>query len=231
MVSCTDSSNASLIPPAPMPVGVQDFSKRVHGLMDGQAKDDEVVEQALEGMDATLDAIAAGMYSLASMLVGEGEASVRLVETAIATAEVSVCHAPGKAKKNGQRALAASALATLEARTPGCLAAPEDAELGGCCVEDGELEASGVSKGELESMIAGPDRGRVRKWLEKLSTDVRTVFALRAVAGFTAAETAGLLSEYGGPKAGWSAEAVRSVFRQGLCSLAAQVFQMERGKL
>jgi hypothetical protein len=224
MVCCQDSSNASLIPQTPMPEGVQDFSKRVHGLIDGQAKNDEEVEQALEGMDATLDAIAAGMYSLASMLVGEGEAGVRLVETAIATAEVSACHDLAKAKKSSHRALAAAALVTLEARTPGCLAAPEGVEPGGGCIEDDELEATGVSKVELESMIAGPDRDRVRTWLEKLPTDVRTVFVLRAVAGVTADETAGLLAEHCGPKAAaWNAEAVRSVFRQGLCSLASQL--------
>ena len=225
MVGCSNSSNTSLIPPHPMPEGAQDFSKRMLGLIDGQAKNDEVVELALAGMDATLDAIAAGLYSLASMLVGEGEAGVRLVETAVATAEVSACNDPAKAKKSSHRALAAAALVTLEARTPGCLAAPEGVEPSGGCIEDDELEATGVSRIELESMIAGPDRGRVRNWLEKLPTDVRTVFVLRAVAGFTAAETAGLLAEYGGPKAGWSAEAVRSVFRQGLCSLASQLIQ------
>ncbi len=225
MVGCSNSYSASLIPQVPIPEGVQDFSKRMLGLMDGQRKNDEVVEQALAGMDATLDAIAAGMYSLASMLVGEGEAGVRLVETAVATAEVSICHDLGKAKKSSYRALAASALATLEAREPGCLAAPESMELSGCCTEDGELEESGVSKVELRSMIAGPDRGRVRAWLEMLPPGVRTVFVLRAVARFTAAETAGLLAEYGGPKAGWSEEAVRSVFRQGLCSLASQLIR------
>jgi hypothetical protein len=230
MVGCSNSSNASLIPQVPIPEGVQDFSKRMLGLMDGQTKNDEVVEQALEGMDATLDAIAAGMYSLGSMLVGEGEAGVRLVETTVATAEVSICHDLAKAKRSSHRALAASALATLETREPGCLAAPEGLEPGGCCVEDGELEASGISKVELESIIAGPDRGRVRAWLEKLPTDVRTVFVLRAVAGFTAGETAGLLAAYGGPQAaGWNAEAVRSVFRLGLCSLASQLLQ-ESGK-
>ncbi len=75
-------------------------------------------------------------------------------------------------------------------------------------------------------MIAGPDRDRVRVWLENLPAAVRAVFVMRAVAGFTAAETAGLLAEHGGPQAaGWSAEAVRSVFRQGLCSLASQLLQ------
>ena len=57
-------------------------------------------------------------------------------------------------------------------------------------------------------------------------TDVRTVFVLRAVAGFTAAETGGLLVEQGGMKAaGWNVELVRAVFRQGLCSLGSQVLQ------
>jgi hypothetical protein len=75
-------------------------------------------------------------------------------------------------------------------------------------------------------MIAGPDRDRVRLWLKKLPVDVRTVFALRAVAGFSAAETAGLLVEHGGPKAaGWNDASVRAEFRQGLCSLASQLIQ------
>jgi len=46
------------------------------------------------------------------------------------------------------------------------------------------------------------------------------------VAGFTAAETAGLLAAHGGPQAtGWTADAVREFFRQGLCSLASQLIQ------
>ena len=45
---------------------------------------------------------------------------------------------------------------------------------------------------------------------------VRTIFVLRAVAGLSAAETAELLAEYGGPKAaGWNAEAVRGLFSAG----------------
>ena len=66
-------SPASLIPPQPMPDGAQDFSKRVQKLLDGKQKDESSVAQALAGMEAMLDAIAAGLYSLASMLVGEGK--------------------------------------------------------------------------------------------------------------------------------------------------------------
>ena len=226
MIQFSDSSLTSLIPPKPMPEGAQDFSRRVHGLMDGQAKDDVAVNQALEGMEEMLDAIAAGLYSMASMLVGEGEAGVRLVETAVATAEVSACHGAVEGRKSSRRALATAAIELLERRQPGSLAAPEGIEPAGSCIEDDDLEAAGVSRDELERMIAGPDRDRVRTWLQKLPADLRTVFVLRAVAGFSAAETAGLLAEHGGPKAaGWNADAVRAVFRQGLCSLASQILQ------
>jgi hypothetical protein len=94
------------------------------------------------------------------------------------------------------------------------------------CIEHDDLDSAGISSEELARMIAGPDRERVREWLAKLPTDVRTVFVLRAVAGFSAAETAGLLAAHGGPQAaGWNVDAVRAVFRQGLCSLASQLLQ------
>jgi hypothetical protein len=159
------SSSAGLIPHQPMPPGAQDFSKRVSGLLDGQSKDEVQVKQALEGMDALLDAIAAGMYSLASMLVGEGEDGVRLVETAVATAEVSACEDAAGARKNSRRALVSAGLDLLARREPGCLAAPEGIEPAGGCIEDDELEAAGVSLAQLEQMIGGPDRDRVRAWL------------------------------------------------------------------
>jgi DNA-directed RNA polymerase specialized sigma24 family protein len=73
-------------------------------------------------------------------------------------------------------------------------------------------------------MMAGPDRDRVRTWLESLPTPMRTIFVLRAVSGFSTPETAALLAAHGGAKAaGWSGEAVRELFRQGLCSLASQM--------
>jgi DNA-directed RNA polymerase specialized sigma24 family protein len=214
------------IPPQPIPEGAKDFSDRVRGLLDGQAKDEATVAQALEGMDALLDAIAAGLYSLASMLVGEGEDSVRLVETAVATTDVSACEDPVEGRKNSRRALSKAALQMIAQRNPACLAAPEGIEPAGGCIEDDDLDAAGVSSFELQQMMSGPDRDRVRNWLESLPVDLRTVFALRAVAGFTAPETAALLAEYGGPKAaGWTADGVRSIFRQGLCSIASQLIQ------
>ncbi|MGA3135341.1 MAG: hypothetical protein ABSC88_05025 [Terracidiphilus sp.] len=218
--------NDSLIPSQPIPAGAQELSKRVGGLLDGQPKDDRTVAQALEGMDDIVELMAAGMYNMASMLVGEGEDSALLVEAAISTAKISPCADPLEARKSSRRTLCAAALDTLETCNPGSLAAPEGLEPAATCIEEDDLDAAGVSSEELEGMIAGPDRERVRTWLASLPAAMRTIFVLRAVAGFTTAETIALLKAHGGPQAaGWSPDAVRELFRQGLCSLASQLLQ------
>ncbi len=220
------STQASLIPQQPIPEGASEFSARVRGLMDGKAKDEATVAQALEGMDDMLNEIAARLYSLASMLVGEGEDAVKLVETAVATTDISACNDPVQGRRLSRLALSRAALNIIAERKPGSLAPPENIEPMGGCIDDDDLEAAGMSQDELEHMMSGPDRDRVRVWLRNLPLDVRTVFALRAVAGFTASETAALLAEFGGPKAtGWTPGAVRTIFRQGLCSLASQLIQ------
>jgi hypothetical protein len=211
--------HSQLIPPA-----AEVFSKRMRGLLDGQPKDEATVTKALAGQDEIFEVIAAGLYSLASMLVGEGEESVRLVETAVATAEVSVCHNPQAARMSSRRALSVAALGVLAQRNPECLAVPEGLQKSSTCIEDDDMTSAGISNEEFENMIGGPDRERVRKWLESLPAVVRNIFVLRAVAGFTAVETAELLETHGGPAAaGWTPDAVREVFRQGLCSLASQL--------
>jgi hypothetical protein len=178
------------------------------------------------GKDEIFDQIAAGLYSLASMLVGEGEDGVRLVETAVANSEDSVCHDPVEARKSSRRAMCVAALDILSRRDPDSLAAPEGLKPAETCIEDDDLAAAGVSGDELERMISGPDRDRMRKWLASLPTALRTIFVLRAVAGFTAAETAGLLAAHGGSRsAGWTPAAAGELFRQGLCSLASQLIQ------
>lgn len=220
------SANESLIPGQPIPAGAEAFSKQVHGLLDGCPKDDATVTEAFQGLDDVFDVIAAGLYNLASMLVGEGEEGIRLVETTVATAEISACHDAVQARKSSRRALCTSAIEILEQRNPGCLDAPEGLEHVSTCIEDDDLDAAGVSGEELQIMMAGPDRDRVRTWLASLSTVIRVIFVLRAVAGFSSTETAEMLAAHGGPgAAGWTADAVREFFRQGLCSLASQLIQ------
>ena len=210
----------------PVPAEANAFVDRLHGLLDGKPKDEATVSSALADFEGLFDKIAAGLYSLASMLVGEGEDSIRLVETTVANAEVSACDDAEEARHSSRRVLATAALELIASRDPGSLAAPEGLEHAQTCIEDDDLDAAGVSREVLDRMMAGPDRGRVRAWLESLPASLRTIFVLRAVAGFPAGETAFLLAEHGGPKAaGWTADAVRELFRQGLCSLASQLIQ------
>jgi DNA-directed RNA polymerase specialized sigma24 family protein len=175
-------------------------------------------------LDEMLDQMAVDLYNLASMMVGEGEESIRLVEQAVANAEVSSGDSPAEARKSSHVALAKAALETIARRDPGSLAAPKGTFAPPTCIDDDDLDSAGVSAEELERMFAGPDRDRIREWLSKLPTALRAVFALRAVAGFNAAETAGLLAAHGGPSAeAWNPESVREIFRQGLCALASQL--------
>lgn len=220
----TPTQGSSLIPPQPVPEGAPEFLEKVQNLLDGRPKDDTTVARAFEGMDSLFDRIAAGLYSLASMLVGEGEDSILLVETAVATAEISGCGGAEEARRSGRLALANAAVEQIGKREPEGLAAPEDLEHAVTCIEDDDLDAAAEAREEMEPMIAGPDRDRVRAWLESLPTALRTIYVLRAVAGLTATETAEVLARHGGPHAaGWNAEAVRELFRQGLCSLASQL--------
>jgi hypothetical protein len=215
-----------LIPLPPLPANAVTFSNRVHGLLDGQPKDDETVARAFEGMDEMFDLIAAGLYTMASMLVGEGEESIRLVEAAVANAEVSACQDPELARKSSRLALCSAALDTLARRDPASLAAPAGLKPASTCIEDDDLDAVDNSSKELLSMLAGPDRDRVRNWLAGLPALMRTIFVLRVVAGFRASEIAAMLVEHGGPQAaGWTVDAVREFCRQGLCSLASQLIQ------
>jgi DNA-directed RNA polymerase specialized sigma24 family protein len=226
MIDDCNCVQTSLIPPLPMPDDAQEFSSRVHVLLDNKTKDEATVKQALDGMEHMLDAIAARLYSLASMLVGEGETSAQLVETAVATAEIPHCSDANVARKSSIRALVMAALELIASREPRSLAAPEASDSMAGCIDDDDPESMGVTKLEFERMMAGPGRSRVRAWLERLPTDVRTVFVLRAVAGFSADETAELLARHAGPlAAGWTADAVRATFRLGLCSLATQLFK------
>lgn len=225
------TSDSSLIPAQPMPAGAEAFARQMHGLLDGQPKDQETVEQAFEGMDGMFDLIAAGLYSIASMLVGEGEDSIVLVETAVANAEVSACTEPEQARRSSRRALATAAVEMIASRNPKSLATPVGLEHAVTCIEDDDLDAASEAREDLERMIAGPDRDRVRNWLESLPIAMRTIYVLRAVAGLSAVETADLLASHGGPLADeWDGEAVRELFRQALCSLASQLIHASAGK-
>lgn len=166
------------------------------------------------------DRMATSLYALASMLVGEGEESVRLVERVLTSADLS---SGTEAGKTAQLALSRAAIGQLACHKPASVAAPVGLGHANTCIGDDDLEAAGLSKEEFSRMIAGPDRDRLRAWLADLPNPSRVVFGLRSVGGFSSEETASLLAGCGGPASGWTADAVREVFRQALCSLASQL--------
>jgi hypothetical protein len=210
----------------PVEPGAEEFKRTVTSLLDGKPKDDATVERAFEGQDGMFDLIAAKLYSIASMLVGEGEESIQLVEAAVAHSEVTCCQTAAQAGLSSKRVLAREALTRIAAKDAAALALPEDLAHVQTCIEDEDLDAASESGEEYERAIAGPDRERVRTWLESLPAAMRVIFTLRAVAGIPASETAALLAAYGGPKAaGWNAESVREIFQQALCGLASQLLQ------
>jgi len=186
---------------------------------------DTAVEATQAGWDGFLERIATELYRIGSMLVGEGEEPIRLIEQVVASADLPGCCDQAEARHKARLLLAADAIALLRQRDSALhlesLAAPPEESGPASCIEDDDLSAAGVSPADLEQMISGPESHRLRDWLEGLSTSLRVVFVLRAVAALSSAEVAGLLAGDGDP--GWTADAVRSSFRQALCSLASQL--------
>jgi len=224
MTSDSISLAGSFVPKEPQdPEGVA-FFEQVTGMLDGQPKDPAAVEAALTGWDGVLERIAAETYRVASMLLGEGEQAIGLIERVVAELDLQACNSPAEARHNSRLLLAADAIAILGKRNAASLAAPEGDSGPSSCIEDDDLEAAGVTPDELERMISGPEAYRLRNWLEGLSVSLRVIFVLRAVAGLSSPEIAGLLAEHGGDEAGqWTPDAVRGTFRQALCSLASQL--------
>jgi len=214
----------SFVPEEPLDPQGAAFLEQVSGLLDGQPRDPAVVEAALTGWDGVLERIAADNYRIASMLLGEGEEAIGLIECVVAEFDVRACSNPAEARHNARLLLGADAIAILAQRDAAALAAPKGDSGPSSCIEDDDLEAAGVTPDELEQMISGPEAYRLRNWIEGLSVKLRVIFVLRAVAGLSSAEIAGLFAERGGQGSeDWTPDAVRGAFRQALCSLASQL--------
>src|SRR4051812_47186747 len=86
----------------PMPKEIPTTSTPPQTTSDGRPNDEAATREPFEGIDSLLDILAAGFYSFASMLVGEGEDSVGLAEKAFATAELSASSTVEEARRSGQ---------------------------------------------------------------------------------------------------------------------------------
>jgi|SRR5579859_642110 len=224
MPSKSHSLEDSFVPEEPLHPQGAAFFAQVSDMLDGRPKDPAVVEEALSGWEELLEKIGSELYRIVSMLLGEGEESIGLIEKVVTNLDLTSCHDHAEARHNARLALAAEAIGVLAKRDPAALAAPPEESGPVSCIEDDDLDSVGVTPAELEQMLASHDDRRLRDWLEGLSATLRLVFVLRAVAGLSSAEVAGLLAEHGGIVAqDWTPDAVRSTFRQGLCGLASQL--------
>ena len=222
MPSDSPSLEDSFLPEEPTHPQGAEFFAQVTDLLDGKPKDAAAVEAALSSWDGLLETIAADLYRIGSMLLGEGEQTVALIERAIANVNIQACRDHVEARHKARLTLAGQAIPLVQHREPSSLDAPADEDGPVGCIEDDDLDAAGVSSAELEQMLTDPDNHRLRNWLEGLSVPLRVIFVLRAVAGLSSPEVAGLLD--------WPPDAVRSIFRQALCSLASQLLQATAAK-
>jgi len=225
------SLDEKFLPDQPIHPQSPAFFSQVSELLAGQPKDPAMVEAALSGWDGVMEKIAGDLYHLGSMLIGEGEDTILLIERVVANVDIPTCSDHFDASHKARLALAADAIAILSKRDLAAFTVPAEDSGPVSCIEDDDLSAAGVTPSELERMLTGPERKHLRAWLESLPVSQRTIFVLRAIGGLSSVEVAVLLAEHGGKAAEeWTPDTVRSSFRQALCSLASQLIHATQGR-
>jgi len=158
------------------------------------------------------------MYRFAALMLGNEAEAVSLVENTVASVEIDPCADPRAAKGLVRDRVLDGALAIMHRHDPASFGDLPPAETAaGCLDDDGAAPLSGEQLSELMT-VSG--RGPLREWLNRLTQAQRAVFVQRAVLGRTNADTAKAINQIARP-AVWTAEAVSSLFRQSLCSLAS----------
>lgn len=158
------------------------------------------------------------MYRFAALMLGNEDEALRLVENTVASVEIDPCADPRAAKGLVRERVLDGALAIMHRQDPASFGHLPPAQAGSGCIEDDA--AAPVSGEQLSELMAGAGRDPLREWLDQLTQAQRAVFVQRAVLGRTNADTAKAINRIARP-AVWTAEAVSSLFRQALCSLAS----------
>jgi hypothetical protein len=173
------------------------------------------------GSDAVVKAerAAVEMYRLAALMLGNEAEALHLVENTVASVEIDPCADPGTARGLVRERVLDGALEIMQRQDPASFADVPRTDPGGGCIEDDSIPLSGV---EIAELVAGTGRGPLRDWLARLSQAQRAVFVQRAVLGSNNADTAMAINRHTKPSI-WTAEAVSSLFRQALCSLASSL--------
>lgn len=173
------------------------------------------------GSDAVVRAESAAveMFQFAALMLGNEAEALSLVENTVASVEVDPCADPGAARGLVRERVLDGALEIMQRQDPASFAEVPAPTQGGGCIEDNPASLSGD---EIAKLVAGADRGPLREWLARLNQAQRAVFVQRAVLGSSNADTARAINRHATPST-WTAEAVSSLFRQALCSLASSM--------
>lgn len=169
--------------------------------------------------DAVLTAehAALEMYQFAALMLGSETEALDLVESTVAGVDIDPCADPAAAEGLVRNRVLEGALAIMHRNDPASFANVPEPDPCAPCIED---ESAPLSAPEISALVAGVGRGRLRSWLDRLSLAQRAVFVQRAVLGHDNAATATAINRFARPSI-WTAEAVGSLFRQALCSLAS----------
>lgn len=177
------------------------------------------------GDRGAVQGMAAELFELASLLVGDEDRALRSIEGALASMEIDPCLNPETAKEQARASVVRSALMELAGEHPAALATAEAPVGENPCIQDDDLEAAGVTQNQLREWLRAQEKPELRKglraWLEGLPVAQRAIFVQRAVLGQGNEAAASLLRETGGEAAGgWTSQRVSQTFRLALCSLA-----------
>lgn len=183
--------------------------------------DQDCLEQGRAGA-ARAEHTALELFHLASLLVGDQEQALQLVEQCVSASDLDPCAVDPGAEEKIRGKVTESALAWMRERAPESFAVEESPLPIGGCVETDDLEAAGFPSEKLAEMLSGGQRQKLRAWLDELPMAQRAVFVLRAVLGRNNQAAAEEIRRASGSQ-GWTPDYVSVVFRSALCSLANQL--------
>lgn len=184
-----------------------------------------MAERPCSELALTAEHAALEMYQFAALMLGSEAEALTLVEATVAAVDVDPCADPAAAENMVRNRVLDGALAIMHRQDPVSFASIPAPDHASGCMED---DAAALSGEEISELVAGAGRGRLRAWLDRLSHAQRAVFVQRAVLGQDNAATATAINRFARP-AIWTAEAVGSLFRQAICSLASSLVHSTSG--
>ena len=159
------------------------------------------------------------LYQIAALMMGDEAQAVELVEAAVSGTRIDPCAEADASVQAARQALVESAVARLSQADPDSFEAPAATpQGGGQCIDEDDLASAGISASDLARMMGGPERSRLRDWLNRLPVAQRAIFVERAILGWDNAATATSLSKAAARD--WKPAQVSALFRQALCALA-----------